>query len=77
MAKKQTNQQTDDQPTRGQPYGLYLNRELLTDLKKIAEVETGGKLHEILQYALRHFVREYKAGKIKIKKETVTRLKFD
>jgi hypothetical protein len=73
MAKKQS----DDQPKRGKAYGLYINRELLTDLQEIAEAETGGKLHEILQFALRHFVKEYKAGKIKLKKETVTRLKLD
>jgi hypothetical protein len=76
MAKKQSDQQTE-KPSRGKAYGLYINRELLADLEKIAEAETGGKLHEILQLALRHFVRDYKAGKIKLKKETVTRLKLD
>ena len=76
MAKKQSDQQ-NDQPKRGKAYGLYLNRELLADLEQIAGAETGGKLHEILQFALRHFVKEYKAGKIKLKKETVTRLKLD
>ncbi len=74
MAKKQTNQ--EEQPSRGKAYGLYLNRELLADLQQIADAETGGNLNQILQYALRRFVKEYKKG-IKLEKETVTRLKAD
>jgi hypothetical protein len=79
MAKKKTErpEQEDDIPTRGKPYGIYLNLEILTDLEQIAEAETGGSLHTILQYAIKYFIREYKAGKVKLKKETVTRLKFD
>ncbi len=76
MAKKQTNPQPD-QPTKGKPYGIYLNKDMLADLEQIAAAETGGSLHTLLQYAIKHFIREYKAGKIKPKKETITRLKFD
>ena len=75
MAKKQPNQ--EDQPTKGKTYGIYLNKDILADLEQIAKAETGGSLHNLLQYAIKHFIREYKAGKIKLKKETVTRLKFD
>ena len=76
MAKRKTDEE-NDLPARGKPYGIYLNREMLADLEKIAEEEADGNLHTILQYAMKHFIREYKAGKIKLRKETVTRLKFD
>ncbi len=75
MAKKQPDQA--EQPTKGKPYGIYLNKEILADLEEIAEAETGGSLHNLLQYAIKYFIREYRAGKVKLKKETVTRLKFD
>jgi len=75
MAKRKSEE--TNLPARGKPYGIYLNREMLADLEKIAEEEADGNLHTILQYAMKHFIREYKAGKIKLRKETVTRLKFD
>lgn len=66
-----------DTPAKGKPYGIYLNREILADLEKIAAAEAGGNLHTILQYALKRFIQEYKAGRIKPKKETITRLKLE
>ena len=72
MPKKRT-----DLPARGKPYGLYLNREMSADVDEIAAAETGGNYHALLQFAVKYFIREYKAGRVKIKKETVTRLKLD
>ncbi len=76
MTKKKTDQPTD-QPTRGKPYGLYLNKEMSADIDQIAATETNGNYHALLQFAVKYFIREYKAGRIKIKKETVTKLKLD
>ena len=56
------------------PYGVYLNKSMLIDLRKIADDESDGNFHAILQYGLKYFIKEYKAGKVKIKKEQQTKL---
>ena len=58
------------------PHGVYLTKVMRADLEKIADNETGGNLHAVLQYGLKYFIKQYKAGKIKIEKETQTKLKI-
>lgn len=58
------------------PYGVYLNQSMRADLEKIAQDESGGNFHAVLQYGLKYFIREYKAGKVKIKKTTQTKLEL-
>ena len=58
------------------PYGVYLNQAMRADLEKIAAQESDGNFHALLQYGLKYFIREYKAGRVKIKKATQTKLEL-
>ena len=50
------------------PRGVYLSSSVLGELQRIATKETGGNLHAVMQYGIKFFIREYNAGKVKIKK---------
>ena len=58
------------------PIGVYVRKDVRAEVDKIAEDE-GLSRHSILTYAISYFVRQYKAGKVKIEKEQTTRLKLD
>jgi hypothetical protein len=78
MAKKQDNDQPDisgKQITKS--FGVYLNKELAAEVIDIADKETNGSPHALLQYAVKYFIRQYRAGKVKLKKKTVTKLELD
>jgi len=81
MAKKRTSQ--DDQPDiSGKPiksksFGIYVNQELAAEIEDIAAKETNGNHHAILQFAVKYFIKEYRAGRVKLKKKTVTKLELD
>lgn len=88
MAKKQTvnprlfdkteapQQEEKKKKGKPKPYGIYLNIPMAADLEKIAAAETDGNFHALLQYAVKYFIREYKAGRVKIKKTTQTKLEL-
>jgi hypothetical protein len=50
------------------PIGVYLRKEIRSAVDEIAEKE-GVSRHAILAYAVTDFVRQYRAGKIKLKKK--------
>ncbi len=72
MAKKQT-----DETTKGKPYGIYLNKEISADVERLAAELTDGNYHKLLQFAIKYFIHEYDAGRVKLKKKTVTNLELD
>jgi hypothetical protein len=80
MAKKQTKQQ-DDQPDipgiKTKSFGIYLNKELTAEVIDIAHKETSDNYHALLQFAIKYFIKEYRAGRVKLKKRTVTKLELD
>ena len=57
-------------------YSVYLNKSMGADLDQIVMAETDGNVHAVLQFAVRYFIQEYKAGRVRLKKETVTKLKL-
>ena len=71
MAKKQIiNEEKVDAAKKLKPVGVYLRKNVRAEVEKIAEAE-GLSLHAVLAYGVSYFVRQYKAGKVKI--ETVTK----
>lgn len=58
------------------PIGVYLRVGTRAKVDKIAEKE-GLSRHALLAYAVAYFVREYEAGKVKIKTTTKTTLDLD
>lgn len=76
MAKSTVEKMLEGKREKPKPYGVYLNRSMRADLDKIAAAETDGNFHALLQYAVKYFIREYKAGRVKIKKTTQTKLEI-
>ncbi len=77
MAKKKINQPTEpdtDISHKTKSFGIYLNREITAEVEDIAAKETGGNYHALLQFAVKYFIKEYRAGRVKLKKKTVTKL---
>lgn len=58
------------------PVGVYLRVDTRAKVDKIAEAE-GLSRHALLAFAVAEFVRQYEAGKVKIKKTTKTTLDLD
>ena len=77
MAKRKQTEPDTDQPAKPKAFGIYLNKELAAEVQDIAAKETGGNSHALLQFALKYFIREYRAGRVKYKKRTVTKLELD
>jgi hypothetical protein len=50
------------------PTSVYLRKDLRAEVEKIAEVE-GVTVHAIMAYGISYFVRQYKAGKVKLETE--------
>ncbi len=69
MAKKQTtNEERAAAAKKLKPVGVYLRKNVRAEVEKIAEAEDLS-IHAVLAYGVSYFVRQYKAGKVKI--ETV------
>ena len=49
-------------------HGVYLSEEVKKELGEIANKESGGNFHTVMQYAIKYFVKMYKAGRVKIEK---------
>ena len=58
------------------PIGVYLRKDARIAIEEIAEEENLTR-HAILAYAVSYFVRQYKAGKVKIEKKQKTTLNLD
>jgi hypothetical protein len=58
------------------PIGVYVRKDVRIAVEQIAKTE-GLSRHAILSYAVSYFVRQYKAGKVKIETEQQTKLKLD
>lgn len=58
------------------PLGLYLRNDVLAEVQAIAE-ENGQAVHGIVTYAVTYFVKQYRAGKVKIETEQKAKLKLD
>jgi len=82
FAKTETPQaQTDEQikaekAKRRRPVGVYLRVGTRSEIEKIAAAE-GLSVHAVLAYSVAYFVRQYKAGKVKIETTQKTTLKMD
>ena len=63
MAKKKT--EPKKKPT---PASVYLRKEVRAEVEKIAEAE-GVSVHAIMAYGVSYFIRQYKAGKVKLETE--------
>jgi hypothetical protein len=50
------------------PTSVYLRKEVRAEVEKIAEAE-GVTVHAIMAYGISFFVRQYKAGKVKLETE--------
>lgn len=84
MPKKVTppaNQEAPEKlPTRAEkeklrrPIGLYLRRDERSEVEEIAKKE-GLSRHAILSYGISYFLKQYRAGKVQIEKETTVTLK--
>ena len=71
MAKKQSvSEEKVEVAKKLRPIGVYLRKNVRAEVEKIAEAE-GLSVHSVLAYGVSYFVRQYKAGKVKI--ETVTK----
>ena len=58
------------------PVGIYLRRDVRTAIEEIADKE-GLTRHAILSYAVSYFIRQYRAGKVKIEKQQKTTPNLD
>ncbi len=58
------------------PLGLYLRNDVLAAVQEIA-TENGQAVHGIVTFAVTYFIKQYRAGKVKIETETRQRLKLD
>ena len=58
------------------PLGLYLRNDTLAAVQEIA-TENGQKVHGIVTFAVTYFIKQYRAGKVKIETETRQKLKLD
>lgn len=65
-----------DATRRRRPVGVYLRVATRAEVEKIAQ-EEDLPLHAILAYGIAYFVRQYKAGKVKIETTQKTTLKMD
>jgi len=61
---------------RRRPIGVYLRVATRAEIDKIAAAE-GLSRHALLAYAVAYFVRQYKAGKVKIETTKKTTLNLD
>lgn len=61
---------------RRRPVGVYLRVATRAEVEKIAKDEAL-PVHGLLAYAVAYFVKQYKAGKVKIEREQHTKLKLD
>ena len=59
--------------TKAKPYGVYLGVDERAAMEKIIK-ETGENQHALLQFAVKYFIQQYKAGKIKAEKTTTVKL---
>lgn len=75
---KRTEPAQDEKPkgTRRRPIGLYLRNETLAAVQEIAEKEHL-PIHGLLVYGVTYFIRQYRAGKVKIEKQQTTTLNID
>jgi hypothetical protein len=86
MAKKQTksgSESTEDPELTKEekaklrrPIGLFLRKDVRKEVELIADEEDLNR-HALLSYAISYFIRQYRAGKVKIEKEQTTKLKLD
>lgn len=58
------------------PLGLYLRNDVLAAVQEIA-TENGQAVHGIVTYAVTYFIKQYRAGKVKIETEQKAKLKLD
>ena len=58
------------------PLGLYLRNDVIAEVESIAD-ENGQAVHGIITYAVSYFIKQYRAGKVKIETETKQKLKLD
>ncbi len=58
------------------PIGVYLRKDARAEIERIAQAE-GLSRHSLLAYAVSYFIRQYKAGKVKIETTKKTTLKLD
>jgi hypothetical protein len=68
----QPGQPAEKPPT---PRGVALEAEEIAELESIAG-QMNTSVHKILQYAVRDFLKRWRAGEIQPETETVTRLKM-
>ena len=59
--------------TKAKPYGVYLGIDERAAMEKIMK-ETGENQHALLQFAVKYFIKQYRAGKIKAQKTTTVKL---
>jgi hypothetical protein len=79
MAKKQNikeEAETSEASKKLKPVGVYLRKNVRAEVEKIAEAE-GLPVHGVLAYGISYFVRQYKAGKVKIETVKTTTLNLD
>jgi len=60
----------EPEETKNYPISVYLTQEEKTELKSMAK-DAGLSRHALLQFAVRDFMKRFKAGEIKAETETV------
>ena len=73
---EQDSEQKQAPKTKAYPLSIYLNDDERRQLETIA-AELGWKRHKLLQEAVRYFMREYVAGRLKTRKVVVTTTELD
>ena len=58
------------------PLGLYLRNDVMAAVQEIAAKENQA-VHGIITFAVTYFVKQYRAGKVKVETETIQKLKLD
>ncbi len=67
----QVTEQTEDQETRNYPVSVYLPEHERLYIEGIAE-RLGVSRHAVMQYGLKYFIAQHRAGAVEISTETKT-----
>lgn len=80
FTKPEAQQPAQEQKAKGKgrrPIGLYLRNDILAAMQDIAHENKDIPMHALLVYAVTYFIRQYRAGKVKIETQIKTTLKTD
>jgi len=70
----QVTEKTEDKPPKNTPISVYLTKEEREYIEALAD-RLGVSRHAILQFGVRYFIDQYRAGEIEIETKTVNEIK--